>query len=65
MERWREDFHQEGKTWISARCISMVYLRDTEVSFLTSCSLKVLLYMHQPTSQLYSIWMSVPKVLYR
>ena len=34
-------------------------------SFLMSCSLKVTQYMHQPTSQLYSIWMSVPKVLYR
>ena len=40
----------------------MVYSRDTEVSFLMSCSLKVTQYMHQPTRQLYNIWMSVPKV---
>ena len=30
-----------------------------------SCSLKVTQYMHQPTSQLYGIWMPVPKFLYR
>ena len=46
-------------------CNSMMYSRDTEVSFLISCSLKVTQYMYQPTSQLYSIWMSLPKVLYR
>ena len=48
---------------ISARCIFMVYSRDTEAS--CACSLKVTQYMHQPTSQLYSIWMSIPKFLYR
>ena len=32
---------------------------------LVSCSLKVTQYMHQPTSQIYSIWMSVPNFLYR
>ena len=36
----------------------------TEVSFLMSCSLKVTQYMHQPSRQLHSIWMSVPKGLY-
>ena len=65
MERWREVFHQKGKIKAKARCISMVYSRDTEVSFLMSCSLKVTQYMHQPTRQHYSIWMSVPKILYR
>ena len=55
MESWRENFHQKGKTLPSARCTSMVYSRDTEVSFLMSCSLKVTQYMHQPTSQLYCI----------
>ena len=33
-------------------------------SFLMSSSLKVTQYMHQPASQLYSIWMSIPKFLY-
>ena len=64
-ERWREDFHQKGKIKVSARCTSMVYSRDTEVSFLMSCSLKVTQNMHPPTSQLYSIWMFVLKVLHR
>ena len=63
MERLTEDFHQKGK--IQAGCTSMVYSRDTEVSFLMSYSVKVTQYMHQPTNQLYSIWMSVLKVLYR
>ena len=65
MERWREDFHQKGKIKASARCTSMVYSTDTEVSFLMSCSLKVTQYRDQKTGQLCSIWMSVPKVLYR
>ena len=64
MERWRGAFHQTGKIYASARCTSMVYSRDTEVN-LMSCSLKVTQYMDQTTSQPYSIWMSVPKVLYR
>ena len=42
----------------------MVYSRDTEVSFLMSYNLKVTQYMDQKPSQLYSIWISVPKVLY-
>ena len=45
--------------------LSMVYSRDIEVSFFMSCNLKVTQYMHYPTSQLYSIWMSIHKVLYR
>ena len=65
MDRWREDFHQKCKIQVSARFTSMVYSRDTEVSLLISCSLKVTQYMYETTSQLYSIWMSVPKVLYR
>ena len=65
MESWREDIHHKGRMEESQRCTSMVYSRDTEVSFLMSCNLKVTQYMHQPTRQLYSIWMSVPKVLYR
>ena len=65
MEKWGEGFHQKGKTWASVGYISMVYSRDTEVRFLMSCSLKVTRYIHQPTSQLYSIWMSFPKILYR
>ena len=52
MERWREDFNQKCKIWASARCISMVDSRDTEASFLMSCSLKVTQYMDQTTSQL-------------
>ena len=52
MERWREDFHQKGKIQASARCTSMVYSADTEVSFLMSCSLKVTQYMDQTISQL-------------
>ena len=43
----------------------MVYLTDTEVSFLMSCSIKGMQYMDQTTSQLHSIWTSVPKDLYR
>ena len=46
----------------SGRCTFMVYSRDTEVNVLMSCSLKVTQYMDQTKSQLYSIWMSVPKV---
>ena len=38
---------------------------QSEVSSLMSCSLEVTQYMHQPTRQLYSIWMSDPKALYR
>ena len=64
MERWKEDFHQKGKIWASAKCTSMVYSTDTEVSFLVSCSLKVTQYIDQKTSQLDSIWISFPKVLY-
>ena len=60
MEKWREDFHQKGKIKASARCTFMLYSADTEVSFLMSCRLN----MDQKTSQLYSIWISVPKVLY-
>ena len=56
---------ERENTEASARCTSLVYSTDTEVSFLMSCSLKVTQYMDQTTSQLYSIWMSVPKVLYR
>ena len=41
MERWREYFHQKGKIRASARCTSMVYSADTEVSFLMLSSLKV------------------------
>ena len=55
MERWRKDFHQKGKMLASSRCVFMVYSRDTEVSFLMLCILKVTQYMHQPTSHLYSI----------
>ena len=51
MKRWREDFHQKRKILSSARCTSMVYSTDTEVSFLMSCSLKVTQYMGQNTSQ--------------
>ena len=65
MGRWREDFHQKGKMKASGRSTSMMYSRDTEVSYLMSCSLKVTQYMHQPTSKFYIIWMSVPKVLCR
>ena len=65
MERWREDFHQKGNIYASTRCTSMVYSKDTKASFLMPCSLKVTQYMHLPPTQLYSIWMSVPKVLYR
>ena len=43
----------------------MMYSTDTKVNFLILCSLKVTQYMDQTTSQLYSIWMSVSKVLYR
>ena len=64
MERWKEDFHQKGKIWASARCTTMAYSADAEVSFLMSCSLKVTQYLDQTTSQLHSIWISVPKVLY-
>ena len=32
MESWREDFHQKVKYKVSARCIFMLYLRDTEAS---------------------------------
>ena len=63
MERWRDDFHQKGKIRASARCTFMVYSRNTEVSFLRSCSLRVTNTCNQPTNQLYSNWMSVPKVL--
>ena len=52
----------DGK--VEGGCTSMVYSADTEVSFLLSCSLKVAQYMDQTTSQLYSIWISVPNVLY-
>ena len=38
-------------------CIQTVF--KGHLSFVMSCSLKVTQYMHQPTSQLYSIWMSV------
>ena len=65
MERLREDFHRKSKIQVSGRCISMVYSRETEVSFLISFSLKVTKYMDQTTTQLYSIWMSVRKVLNR
>ena len=47
------------------RCTFMVYSRDTEGNVLMSCSLKATQYMDQTNSQLYNIWMSVPKVLYR
>ena len=33
MERWREDFQQKGKIYVSVRCIFMVYSRDTEASW--------------------------------
>ena len=62
MERWREDFHRKGKIYqqdVFSWCI------QGTLKLLVSCSLKVTQYMHQPTSQLYSIWMSVPKFLYR
>ena len=55
MERCREDFHQQGEIQASARCASIEYLADPEVSFLMSCSLKVIQYMDQTISQLYSI----------
>ena len=62
MERWREDFHQKSKIYhqdVFSWCIQVT------LNLLVSCSLKVTQYMHQPTSQLYSIWMSIPKFLYR
>ena len=62
MERWREDFHQKGKIYqqdVFSWCI------QGALKLLDACSLKVTQYMHQPTSQLFSIWMSVPKFLYR
>ena len=49
----------------SPRCTFMVHWRDNEVNVLMSCILKVTHYMNQTNSQLYSIWMSVSKVLYR
>ena len=58
MERWREDFHQKGK--IYQQGVFLWCIQGTR----KSCNLKVTQYMHQPTSQLYSIWMSVPKFLY-
>ena len=62
MERWREGLHQKGKIYqqdVFSWCI------QGTVKLLMSSSLKVTHYMHQPASQLYSIWMSVPKFFYR
>ena len=53
------DFHQKGNIYqqdVFSWCIQGTW---------KSCSLKVTQYVHQTTSQLYSIWMPVPKYLYR
>ena len=66
MKTWREDFHQKGRIERHLQdALSWRIYTDTEVSLLMSRSLKVTQYMHQTTRKLYSIWLSVPKVLYR
>ena len=52
----------------NVKYISKMYFRGVfkgHWSFLMSCNLKFTQYMHEPTSQLYGIWLSVPKFLYR